>query len=104
MLQYYSALPFNITAGTTTIQGTAARPVVNGDFIGRNAGIGIDFFNVNVRLSRVFQITERLRLEGIAEAFNALNHRNNLTRNGNFRRRSIPGKSLTDLRANQRGE
>ncbi len=26
MLQYYSALPFNITSGATTIQGTTARP------------------------------------------------------------------------------
>ncbi|GAC1428960.1 MAG: hypothetical protein NVSMB62_26750 [Acidobacteriaceae bacterium] len=26
----------------------------------------------------------RLRLEGMAEAFNALNHRNNLTLNANF--------------------
>ena len=30
MMQYYSALPFNISAGTTTIQGTTARPIVNG--------------------------------------------------------------------------
>ena len=37
-LQYYSALPFNITTGSTTVQGTAARPVVGGAFISRNAG------------------------------------------------------------------
>ena len=61
MLQYYSALPFNITAGTTTIQGTAARPVVNGDFIGRNVGTGNDFFNVSTRISRTFALSERLR-------------------------------------------
>lgn len=84
MLQYYSALPFNITSGVTTVQGTTGRPLVNGSFIGRNAGIGNDFFSVNLRLSRSFSISERLRLEGLAEAFNALNHRNNLTRNGNF--------------------
>ena len=30
MLQAYSALPFNITSGVTTIQGTAGRPIVNG--------------------------------------------------------------------------
>src|SRR6185503_6029094 len=30
MLQYYSALPFNITSGVTTVQGTAGRPIVNG--------------------------------------------------------------------------
>src|SRR5215813_9745895 len=46
MIQYYSALPFNITAGSNTIQGTAARPTINGSFISRNAGTGFDFFNV----------------------------------------------------------
>ena len=84
MLQYYSALPFNITSGTTTIQGATARPTVNGAFINRNAGIGNDFFSLSARLSRTFRITERLRMEGIAEAFNVLNHRNNLTLNGTF--------------------
>jgi hypothetical protein len=84
MLQYYSALPLNITSGVTTIQGTAGRPLVNGGFIGRNVGTGNDFFSVSTRVSRSFQITERVRMEGIAEAFNVLNHRNNLTRNGTF--------------------
>jgi len=84
MLQYYSALPLNITSGVTTIQGTAGRPIVNGDFIGRNVGIGNDFFSVGMRLSRTFQVTERLRIEGLAEAFNLLNHRNNLARNATF--------------------
>jgi hypothetical protein len=84
MLQYYSALPLNITTGANTIQGTAARPMVNGDFIGRNVGTGNDFFSLSVRLSRTFALGERWRLEALAESFNALNHRNNLTRNGTF--------------------
>jgi hypothetical protein len=84
ILQYYSALPFNITAGNTTIQGTAARPTVNGAFIGRNTGKGFDFFTVSARLSRVFPISERVRLEAVAEAFNALNHVNGVTLNGVF--------------------
>jgi hypothetical protein len=50
-LQYYSALPFNITSGLTTIQGTAGRPLVNGAFISRNAGIGNDFWAVTARVS-----------------------------------------------------
>jgi hypothetical protein len=84
MLQYYSALPLNITTGATTIQGTAARPIVNGDFIGRNVGVGSDFFNLSTRLSRTFALSEHCRLEALAEAFNALNHRNNLAKNGTF--------------------
>jgi hypothetical protein len=84
MLQYYSALPLNITTGSATIQGTAARPVVNGEYLQRNAGTGSDFFGVGLRTSRVLSLTGRLKLELMAEAFNALNHRNNLTRNGVF--------------------
>jgi hypothetical protein len=41
-LQYYSELPFNITTGTTIIQGTGGRPTINGVFISRNAGDGFD--------------------------------------------------------------
>jgi hypothetical protein len=84
MLQYYSALPLNITSGVTTIQGTAGRPLVNGAFIGRNVGIGNDLFSIGTRVSRGFRISENVRLEALAEAFNALNHRNNLTKNGVF--------------------
>ena len=84
MLQRYSALPFNITSGVTTIQGTAGRPVVDGEFIERNAGVGSDFFTLNLRLSRSFRIGGSVRLEAIAETFNVTNRRNDLTRNGNF--------------------
>jgi hypothetical protein len=91
MLQYYSALPFNITTGAQTIQGTTARPTINGVFIGRNTGIGNDFLNLGARLSRSFRLAEGWSLEGIAESFNALNHRNNLTVNGNFGVGAYPG-------------
>jgi len=84
MLQYYSALPFNITTGANTIQGTGARPTINEVFINRNAGSGFDTFNVNARLSRSFQITERLKLEGMVEGFNLGNHVNGVTLNGVF--------------------
>jgi hypothetical protein len=40
LLQAYSPLPFNITSGVTTVQRTAGRPIVNGAFIERNAGVG----------------------------------------------------------------
>ena len=84
MLQAYSALPLNITSGITTLQGTAGRPIVNGRFIERNAGTGSDFVNLNLRVSRAFRLTSRIRFEMLAEGFNLTNHRNVLTRNANF--------------------
>jgi hypothetical protein len=84
LLQYYSALPFNITSGITTVQGTAGRPVVDGAFLERNAGIGSDFFSMSLRVSRSFRIAGNLRAEGLVEAFNLTNRANALTRNTNF--------------------
>jgi hypothetical protein len=84
LLQTYSALPFNITSGVTTVQGTAGRPIVDGAFIPRNAGEGSRFFTMSARVSRAFALAGRTRVEGIAEVFNLTNHRNDLTRNTNF--------------------
>jgi len=84
LLQYYSPLPFNITTGANTIQGTSARPTINGVFINRNAGSGFDFLSLGARLSRSFRISEGLRLEAMAEAFNLTNHLNGVTLNGVF--------------------
>ena len=72
-------------------KGTAGRPVVNGSFIRRNAGIGSDFFSLNLRLSRTFHIDQRVALEGLVESFNVTNRRNNVTRNTNFGAGSYPG-------------
>ena len=80
----YSPLPFNITTGANTIQGTGGRPTVNGVFISRNAGVGHAILNLNVRLSRTFALSERLRLQVLAEMFNTLNHVNVVTLNGVF--------------------
>jgi hypothetical protein len=108
ILQYYSRLPFNITTGANTRQATAQRPCapgfslsangglnpctegLAGAVIGRNAGAGFDFFSLNARLSRTFALSERLKLEGIAEAFNSLNHRNNMIPNGTFGTGTFP--------------
>jgi Carboxypeptidase regulatory-like domain len=83
-LQYYSALPLNITSGVTTIQGTAGRPIVDGAFVPRNTGQGPDFFTVNLRLSREFPIRGRARVEALAEVFNLTNRENVVALNGNF--------------------
>ncbi len=84
MLQFYSAPPFNITSGVTTIQGTAGRPIVDGEFIPRNAGEGTAFFSLGARVSRWFRITERWQFQLLAEAFNLTDRANVVTRNTNF--------------------
>ena len=90
MLQAYSALPFNISSGVTTIQGTPGRPIVNGQFIERNAGKGSDFFSLGLRVSRGFHLTPRIEMEALAEAFNVTNRQNVVTRNTNFGPGSYP--------------
>ncbi len=42
--------------------------LVNGAFIGRNVGTGNDFFSVSSRISRTFALSERWRMEVMAEA------------------------------------
>ncbi len=98
MLQYYSTLPFNITSGTNTIQGTAARPIVNGAYIARNAGAGFDLLNLNARLGRTFKLRERWRLEALAESFNLLNHTNGVALNGTFGPGAYPANPLPSFR------
>jgi outer membrane receptor protein involved in Fe transport len=95
-LQYYSALPFNITSGVANLQGTTSRPLADGataptnfdvravNLIPRNAGIGSDFFSLNLRVSRGFRISGDMRIEGLVEAFNLTDRANGLTRNQNF--------------------
>jgi hypothetical protein len=84
LLQYYSALPLNITSGVTTVQSTPGRPIVDGAFIERNAGAGPDFLNWSLRLSRTFNVGARVRVEGLAEVFNVTNRLNVVTINGVF--------------------
>ena len=93
MMQAYSALPFNITSGVTTIQGTAGRPIVDGEFIERNAGIADTYFVLNARLSRAMTLG-RARVEGIVEAFNLTNHRNDVARNSTFGPGAYPTNPL----------
>jgi hypothetical protein len=98
IFQYYSALPFNITSGSNTIQGTAGRPTVNGEFIARNSGVGFDYFSMSARLSRVFPVNERVRLESIAEVFNAFNHVNGVALNGVFGPGAYPDNPLSSFK------
>jgi hypothetical protein len=94
MLQAYSAPPFNITSGVTTIQGTRGRPIVNGEFIDRNAGVGSDFFSLSAPLSRWFRFAGRVQLDALVEGFNLTNHVNVVTRNTNFGPGTYPANPL----------
>ncbi len=106
MVQYYSALPFNIVSGVNSLQGTAGRPFANGsvstanfdvravDFIPRNAGTGSDFFTMSLRVSRSFQLGGGRRLEGMIEAFNLTDRVNPVTRNTSFGTGSYPSSPL----------
>jgi hypothetical protein len=91
-LTAYSPLPFNITTGANTVQGTAARPTY------RNAGESFSTINLSLRLSRTFHITESLRLQAVAEMFNATNHVNVVSLNGVFGTGAYPSNPLPTFR------
>jgi hypothetical protein len=97
VVQYYSALPFNITSGVTTIQGTAGRPTLSGAFIPRNAGVGSDFFSLNTRLTRSFPVRRTLRGDATVEVFNLTNRRNDLTRITNFGSGAYPSSPTANF-------
>jgi hypothetical protein len=106
MVQYYSALPFNIVSGVNSLQGTAGRPFAEGAvsaanfdvhhvaFIPRNAGEGSSFFSVGLRVSRSFALPGGSRIEGLVEAFNLTNHVNAITRNTTFGTGSYPSNPV----------
>ena len=54
------------------------------ELISRNAGIGNDFFSLNLRISRAFRVGGDVKVEGLVDAFNVTNRANSLTRNQNF--------------------
>jgi hypothetical protein len=95
-LQAYSAAPYNITTGTQTVYGTTARPVVDGDYIERNAGVGSAFFTLGVRVSRAFRL-RHATIEGLVEGFNVTNRTNVLARNPVFGTGAYPTSPLPDF-------
>ena len=103
-LTAYSPLPFNITTGSNTIQGTAARPTIDGVFINRNAGESFSIWNMNIRLSRTFALKEGIHLQALAETFNSLNHVNVVSVNGVFGAGHLPLESAADISPDYSGE
>jgi len=82
ILTYNSPLPFNVQTGSDNNGDTNTNDRPAG--LGRNTGQGFDYFTLDVRLSRHFRLSERFRLEGLAEAFNILNRTNRQLPNNIF--------------------
>ena len=74
IFNYGSVLPFNILTGNDRNLDTNFNDRPLG--VGRNAGRGFGSTTLDLRLSRKFQLSERVRLEAIAEGFNVFNRAN----------------------------
>jgi hypothetical protein len=89
---YASSLPFNVVTGNDRNGDTNNndRPIG----IGRNTGRGFDYSSFDLRLSRKFELTEKLKLELLAEGFNILNHANYSVPNNTFGTGTVPLSSF----------
>ncbi|HVF57510.1 MAG TPA: TonB-dependent receptor [Pyrinomonadaceae bacterium] len=85
---YASRLPFNVQTGADRNNDTNANDRPEG--LGRNTGRGFDFASLDLRLTRKFQLTERVSLEAIVESFNTLNRANLQIPNNIFGRGRTP--------------
>jgi hypothetical protein len=85
-----AAYPFTILTGAQTLQTTAARPAG----VGRNTGVGFNYSSLDLRLNRQFPITERVRMEILAESFNTLNRINLQFPNNTFGTGAVPAASF----------
>jgi hypothetical protein len=75
IIRYNSPHPFNLLAGTNVNNdrhSTTDRP----PGAGRNTGIGPNYVDFDMRLSRHFKLTEKATLQVIAEGFNLFNRTN----------------------------
>ena len=75
VFRYNSSRPFNLLSGTELNNDrhkTTDRPL----FAGRNIGIGPAYWTLDVRLHRTIQVSERCRLQLMADGFNLFNHLN----------------------------
>ena len=71
---YNSRLPFNIVTGNDRNFDTNLNDRPAG--VGRNTGSGFNFASLDLRLSRHFQVRDRLGLDLLVEGFNVLNRAN----------------------------
>jgi hypothetical protein len=75
IFRYNSGHPFNLLAGTDV---NGDRHSTNDRPIGasRNTGLGPDFIDLDLRLTKAFKLGERTQLQIIGEGFNILNRTN----------------------------
>jgi hypothetical protein len=83
-----SGRPFNVVLGIDAngdgvstrdrpcVRAAAGQPCAPNSNVGRNAGHGAPFYNVDMRLARRLSFTESKYIEVTAEAFNLFNHTN----------------------------
>jgi hypothetical protein len=75
IFRYNSGHPFNLLAGADVNgdrHSTNDRPIG----AGRNTGLGPDFIDLDLRLTKAFRIGERAQLQLLAEGFNLFNRTN----------------------------
>ena len=93
-----SFAPFNLNTGFDSL-GDRHTDTHRPWGLGRNAGIGPAFFGVDMRLTRLFSLSEAVNLQVSGEAFNLLNRTNFRTVNG-----VVGNTSIEDLPAKLVGQ
>jgi len=85
---YASRLPFNVLLGNDRNFDTTNNDRPLG--VGRNTGTGFDFASLDLRLSKRFQVSERVEVNLVAEGFNLLNRSNFGVPNNTFGPNALP--------------
>jgi hypothetical protein len=92
IFQYGSALPFNVVTGADRNNDTNVNDRPAG--VGRNTGRGFDYASLDLRLSRRFSVSERMKLETVVEGFDVLNRANLQLPNNTFGTGATPPASF----------
>jgi hypothetical protein len=82
-----SGLPYNITTGVDNNgdgSGRSDRPIVNGQLVERNSGVGTPLYDVAPFAERAIDLGSSRRLQLRVEAFNLFNHANVYAYNGTY--------------------
>ncbi len=95
-----SFAPFNLENGFDSI-GDRHTDTHRPWGLGRNVGVGPAFFGMDIRLTRSFPLSERVKLQVVGEAFNLLNRTNFKGVNGQVG--DMPIEEVPDRPTGQRG-